>query len=845
MRQKAIVQAVALALALPIGTAYAGAASNVKPDSLLAVDMNRATVIEGIVYTWGPALQQSGGVSSDALREMLQKLRADHLLAASVAGSLTGLLDVLTGALPTSKQGVLAKADVGPESIYTPVTPCRLVETRSTYPAVYPNGGPFLANTSRNYAIRSGNGVCVAQLPNGLAPSAVSCRCSAFRSTTCPATSRCCRKAPCSEAQPRWCFRTTSLSRRRQRRRSSTKRTTRSLFRSEPARRTWPSTLSGTSRRAAVRVRRAPPVRRVPPALRVRVGCARHAGPDRCDRCDWGTGTDRSAGGDRADRGDRHRGRDGVVRKRSAECGHRGRWRLLHRPHHQHHLRAEGRWSVAKWCVAGRSDGGDRCYRRHWRDRQHRSDRCHRGHGVRQHGRHGGDGCDRRRRYHGATGATGAQGLLGPTGATGAAGATGATGPLGPIGPIGATGATGAQGPIGPLGATGPTGATGTAGATVLSGNGPPSAGTGVDGDFYIDLTTNTIYGPKAGGVWPSGVSLEGATGETGATGAQGLLGPTGAAGATGATGPLGPDRPDRCDRCDWSTGADRSHRCDRSHGGDRHRGRDGTVRKRSAERGHGGRRGLLHRHVDRYDLRPEGGRRVAGRRIVDRRDGRNRRHGQQRRNWCDGYRRCNRRDGRNRCHRRAGLAWPDRHCGCDGRDWAARTRRPDRCDWSTGTDRSDRCDRSNGGDRHRGRDGAVRKRSAERGHGGRRGLLHRHVDRHDLRPEGGRCVAERCVAARRDGCYGRDGQQRCDRRDRRNRYGRSTGSCGPHRRCRGYGRDRAARTHRPDRCDGCDWSAGTHRSDRCDWTDRGDRHCRRDGAVRERSADGGHRGRW
>ncbi|CAB4878441.1 unannotated protein [freshwater metagenome] len=43
------------------------------------------------------------------------------------------------------------------------------------------------------------------------------------------------------------------------------------------------------------------------------------------------------------------------------------------------------------------------------------------------------------------------------------------------------------------------------------------------------------IYGPKAGGVWPSGASLVGPTGLTGAAGAAGATGATGAAGDTTA----------------------------------------------------------------------------------------------------------------------------------------------------------------------------------------------------------------------------------------------------------------------------------------------------------------------
>jgi hypothetical protein len=76
---------------------------------------------------------------------------------------------------------------------------------------------------------------------------------------------------------------------------------------------------------------------------------------------------------------------------------------------------------------------------------------------------------------------------------------------------------------IGPQGATGEDGADGK---TVLNGAANPTGGVGTDGDFYINTATNTLFGPKASGSWPSGVSL---------------IGPTGATGATGATGPAGP----------------------------------------------------------------------------------------------------------------------------------------------------------------------------------------------------------------------------------------------------------------------------------------------------------------
>jgi endosialidase-like protein len=118
-------------------------------------------------------------VNREQLREMLFAMRADQLLAASLAGSLTGLRDVLahsltlaTTAKPNLHQ-VKALGDSADDVVYTPVTPCRLVETRGTFAAVYQGGGAFAGGDIRNYTAQGGNGVCLTQLPAGLNPSAL------------------------------------------------------------------------------------------------------------------------------------------------------------------------------------------------------------------------------------------------------------------------------------------------------------------------------------------------------------------------------------------------------------------------------------------------------------------------------------------------------------------------------------------------------------------------------------------------------------------------------------------------------------------------------------------------
>ena len=59
-------------------------------------------------------------------------------------------------------------------------------------------------------------------------------------------------------------------------------------------------------------------------------------------------------------------------------------------------------------------------------------------------------------------------------------------------------------------------GTNGTDGNTVLYGTGAPAAGTGVDGNFYIDTTAHVLYGPKAAGAWPAGTALIGPQGSPG-----------------------------------------------------------------------------------------------------------------------------------------------------------------------------------------------------------------------------------------------------------------------------------------------------------------------------------------
>ena len=84
---------------------------------------------------------------------------------------------------------------------------------------------------------------------------------------------------------------------------------------------------------------------------------------------------------------------------------------------------------------------------------------------------------------------------------------------------------------------------------TLRNGKGVPSSSLGINGDFYIDLSTFNIYGPKANNSWSTPTSLRGPKGLTGAAGpkstsssvgAQGIQGEKGTTGEKGATGATG-----------------------------------------------------------------------------------------------------------------------------------------------------------------------------------------------------------------------------------------------------------------------------------------------------------------
>lgn len=87
----------------------------------------------------------------------------------------------------------------------------------------------------------------------------------------------------------------------------------------------------------------------------------------------------------------------------------------------------------------------------------------------------------------------------------------------------------------------GPAGKDGKDGATILRGTGEPTNFVGKEGDYYIDLNTGFLYGPKDNNAWGKNIiQLKGTDGINGKNGADGKDGATILAGLNNPTSYIG-----------------------------------------------------------------------------------------------------------------------------------------------------------------------------------------------------------------------------------------------------------------------------------------------------------------
>ena len=135
---------------------------NAEPSSLWAVDQNRAQIVARLlgdfsgniaeIQTRSPEL----GLTAESLKAQLQGLRADQLFAASLADSLSGVLDIIKRSSNSSlaatpvvdQQKTLGDANT--DLVYVPLTPCRLFDTRTGQSSALGQiGGAFTPGTRR------------------------------------------------------------------------------------------------------------------------------------------------------------------------------------------------------------------------------------------------------------------------------------------------------------------------------------------------------------------------------------------------------------------------------------------------------------------------------------------------------------------------------------------------------------------------------------------------------------------------------------------------------------------------------------------------------------------------
>jgi hypothetical protein len=83
----------------------------------------------------------------------------------------------------------------------------------------------------------------------------------------------------------------------------------------------------------------------------------------------------------------------------------------------------------------------------------------------------------------------------------------------GPTGPDGAQGPAGTEGPVGPAGEDG---------STIHAGDGTPDNELGEIGDYYLDLQSGDLFGPKSEDGWGDSISLIGPEGQQGEPGEDG-----------------------------------------------------------------------------------------------------------------------------------------------------------------------------------------------------------------------------------------------------------------------------------------------------------------------------------
>ena len=166
-----------MGMAVSIGLTLAGGATaQDAAHPLLILEQHRASIVQRIANEWAAELESLPGerrMSREQFAEALWMLRSDRLLAASLAGSVSTIGTLLADGraerdASTRRAAAKSLGDVTASLVYTPINPCRIVDTRAA-------GGPLAANVARVFAgyaasfSSQGGGATDCGMPNGVA----------------------------------------------------------------------------------------------------------------------------------------------------------------------------------------------------------------------------------------------------------------------------------------------------------------------------------------------------------------------------------------------------------------------------------------------------------------------------------------------------------------------------------------------------------------------------------------------------------------------------------------------------------------------------------------------------
>lgn len=136
-----------IGLAVVVPTAAAGMLWLSQTRTGLAPESMRGELAEGIVEAWSPEASKRYGVAPDrwaqSIRPALAQADIANLERAASAPDFDTMSRSLMGA-KASSSGHAKFGTAGSDLVYTPITPCRIVDTRLV-------GGPIATNTMRSF----------------------------------------------------------------------------------------------------------------------------------------------------------------------------------------------------------------------------------------------------------------------------------------------------------------------------------------------------------------------------------------------------------------------------------------------------------------------------------------------------------------------------------------------------------------------------------------------------------------------------------------------------------------------------------------------------------------------